>query len=573
MGWPILLKQLRVDFRRNRFFISHFASLGVLGCWLIILIASETSDPNVTPTQIGQKVFNAFVWIQVSVVFVLFPLFSATAFTDERTNRSLDLLLITALQPSEIVWGKFLAAAGYCLMYILATVPLLAISFLFGGVHVSDVLLSYMALIGLTLLISMLGLCVSAAASSNVRATLTVYVILLVVGTVAWFAVIGDVWAALEENGGRTVVEAALDVTGSSGGNGPILVAVFALDVLAIFTCLFLLTTNRVRPSNDDHSSKLRLLTFLYLPLRLFLSLVAACEGAFDPNLAIPTEMLEESVRRTIVFAATLLLLVALVFPTEDANLSRRICDKIRGGRAWASYARLFAPGPFSGFLFAVLTAAIVCAGLFWVFELSYAPHLDVSFRHLVCQSLATLPIYLAAFASLGFLLCAASFVPLYSRLTVTFTWIITLLLPMIFYLGELPDRVYYFYFASPLVLWESLGRGTTELVTSVDDEIRYQLWGYPIISIAGVVFASVTFLNLAIGVWLAKAEGFSVWSYEPRMAKPLAEDFSEKSSRDDGDSAASDRMETGAGETGAGETGAGETGAGETGIVAPGGG
>ena len=73
----------------------------------------------------------------------------------------------------------------------------------------------------------------------------------------------------------------------------------------------------------------------------------------------------------------------------------------------------------------------------------------------------------------------------------------------------------------------------------------------------------SNTFLNLAIGVWLAKAEGFSVWSYEPRMAKPLAEDFSEKSSRDDGDSAASDRMETGAGETGAGETG----------IVAPGGG
>ena len=107
-GWPIILKQLRTDFRKNLFFVTHLISLCVVAAALLIFIGLKSSEIDVTAPQIGVGCFDHFFIVQFLVVLLIFPLFTSTAFSDEKSNLSLDLLLITTLRPSEIVWGKFL---------------------------------------------------------------------------------------------------------------------------------------------------------------------------------------------------------------------------------------------------------------------------------------------------------------------------------------------------------------------------------------------------------------------------------------------------------------------------------
>ena len=209
LGWPILLKQLRTEFRKNRFFYSHFICLAILGGSLFLIITTKASDLSVTPTQVGLAVFNWFWFIQVSVIYWIFPAFSATAFTEKKSNLSLDLLVMTTLSSEEVVSGKFLASSIYCLLYVMATVPLLAISFLFGGVQVEDVLLAYGILIALTLLVSMLSLCVSSCFRSNVGAILCVYALLLFMGGCLLWFVIPPWKVAWEANPNQTVLQTA----------------------------------------------------------------------------------------------------------------------------------------------------------------------------------------------------------------------------------------------------------------------------------------------------------------------------------------------------------------------------
>src|SRR6185369_157312 len=77
-------------------------------------------------------------------------------------------------------------------------------------------------------------------------------------------------------------------------------------------------------------------------------------------------------------------------------------------------------------------------------------------------DALATAPLYLFAFAALGFYLSSLDFSPAYSSLTVSFIFIITLLLPVIFHVGHRPDGIFSFYYLSPITLWMSLGPPST---------------------------------------------------------------------------------------------------------------
>ncbi|MBN1442624.1 MAG: hypothetical protein JXA90_07945, partial [Planctomycetes bacterium] len=330
LGWPILLKQLRTEFRRNRFFYSHFACLACLGAALIFLILTLTgSQPNVTPTQVGQGIFDWFLRIQSLVVLIIFPLFSATAFTEERANLTLDLLLISRLRPAEIVWGKLLASTIYCLMHVMATLPLLAISFLFGGVTVDEVLLAYALLAGGTLLISMASLCISSLFSRSLASTLCVYTLLVAGLIAAWYF-----YPQTEDSAGKATGEVLL--TGllrawNPGGELKWLhVTVWFADATAVFCFLFLVTANRIRPPADDRTSLLRCLTLTYFPLR-----VAAGFFLRFPSIVVQSAVplaarIAADMQALILWSALFLLLATVAFSTEDADVSPRCRKQFR---------------------------------------------------------------------------------------------------------------------------------------------------------------------------------------------------------------------------------------------------
>ncbi|MEM7231971.1 MAG: ABC transporter permease [Planctomycetota bacterium] len=519
-GWPILLKQLRVEFRRNRFLYCHFASLALLAGWLLTIVSTEATNLNVKPTQVGQSIFNSFLNIQTCIVVFLFPLFGATSFTQERANLSLDFLTTSTLSAEEIVWGKFLASGLYCLLYVAATVPLLAISFLFGGVTVSDVLVAYGGLISATVLISMLAICVSSWFKSSVGALITTYSLMLLAAVVIWFVYIVPVDAALADDPNQTTISALKSQFGLKAENRWIFDTVRLFDALAIFFFLFLVAANRVRPAADDHASKFRILALVYFPLRIVGGFYQAFGDHVISNDLMSSEQIDAEMSWLAVFGGIALLVQALVFSTEEADLSNRNRSQFVSWRGIRYPFRVFSPGAFWGSVYALGLTVLCCALLGGLFHFHLADVADEATILWVNEVVLTLPIYVAGFVALGFLLSVSAFTPLYSRLTVSFIFIITVLLPKIFHISLSPDSVYNLYYLSPWVLWSSLEyiQAPPEL-----DEVQYRLFGFHQIDIAKVVFAGLFVLLGLVGLLVAKRSSLPLLRFvgRPQRAEP----------------------------------------------------
>ena len=138
---------------------------------------------------------------------------------------------------------------------------------------------------------------------------------------------------------------------------------------------------------------------------------------------------------------------------------------------------------------------------MFW--ETALAQGADPRLDYLIEQSLRTIPVYASALAALGFLLAACDFTPLYSRLTLFFLFIIALLLPVIFMLSRVEDKVWTFYYLSPITLWASLEEPI------VDDEPKNILHGVPIIHIAQVLFLGLTVSLATAAAAIARRSGY----------------------------------------------------------------
>jgi len=116
----------------------------------------------------------------VFVLLLMGPVFSSGAITIEREQRTLAGLLTSLLTAPQIWWGKFVAALLYLLLLLTSAIPLLALSFAFGGVGPLDLVKA----IGSTILtlasICTIGLWCSATFRRSVHATASCYAIVLV---------------------------------------------------------------------------------------------------------------------------------------------------------------------------------------------------------------------------------------------------------------------------------------------------------------------------------------------------------------------------------------------------------
>ena len=82
----------------------------------------------------------------LQVVF-LAPASTAGAISLEREKQTLDMLVTTPISSLAIVIGKLLSALTYVFLLIVASVPLTAVVFVFGGVGPDDVLRGYVVLL------------------------------------------------------------------------------------------------------------------------------------------------------------------------------------------------------------------------------------------------------------------------------------------------------------------------------------------------------------------------------------------------------------------------------------------
>ncbi|WP_349944860.1 ABC transporter permease subunit [Lacrimispora sp. BS-2] len=133
---------------------------------------------------------NLYVFVAaVEFVMLMFimPALTAGSISGERERQTLDLLLTTTLKPWDIIWGKFTSSFSTMFLMIMSSFPLLAVSFVYGGVMIYDVLLLLLCYLAVALLCGSMGICFSTLFKRSTIATVVSYgvLVLIAAGTYA----------------------------------------------------------------------------------------------------------------------------------------------------------------------------------------------------------------------------------------------------------------------------------------------------------------------------------------------------------------------------------------------------
>jgi ABC-type transport system involved in multi-copper enzyme maturation permease subunit len=151
----IIVKELRGRMRGRRAFIvmTLHVLLLTLFAWMFQRLSEESlagqgfgGQPTYGSASVGRGVFIGLMMLQTLMVAVLAPAATAGAISSEREHQTLELLAVTPISSLAIVLGKLLSALAWVFVLILASIPVTALVFVFGGVAPDDMLRGYAVL-------------------------------------------------------------------------------------------------------------------------------------------------------------------------------------------------------------------------------------------------------------------------------------------------------------------------------------------------------------------------------------------------------------------------------------------
>ncbi len=178
---PIVYKEFRSRMRQRR--ALWFIILPLLGAaGLVLLVSLIVLEENNTADfesrrQVGQAVFIVIIGIQATLAMLIAPAISAGALASEHEHQTYDLLRVTLLSARSLVWGKFVASAAFILLLMLLQLPLLSLTFLFGGIEPAEILVHTSVNLASVLYFCSIGILISSLNRRALPATIGAYVV------------------------------------------------------------------------------------------------------------------------------------------------------------------------------------------------------------------------------------------------------------------------------------------------------------------------------------------------------------------------------------------------------------
>lgn len=196
----IIVKELRGRMRGRRAFIilTIYVLLLAAFAWMFQRINEEAVAGQsgygglvtYASASVGRGVFLGLLMLQTLMVAVLAPAATAGAISSEREHQTLELLAVTPISSLAIVLGKLVSALAWVFVLVLASIPVTALVFVFGGVAPDDVVRGYVVLFATAIGLGSVGIFFSALTRRTGASTGLTFVTMLgmVIGSFFVFA-------------------------------------------------------------------------------------------------------------------------------------------------------------------------------------------------------------------------------------------------------------------------------------------------------------------------------------------------------------------------------------------------
>lgn len=133
---PIVKKDVRVQSRSMRICWGVFTYELILAL-VFFLAMMIIQQENVYSTS---NIYNAMVWLypvlavtQLLILGVVVPVRTASSISGERERQTFDIMMTTGMTPFSIVFGKVMTAIAQSMLFVAASMPTMALSFIIGG--------------------------------------------------------------------------------------------------------------------------------------------------------------------------------------------------------------------------------------------------------------------------------------------------------------------------------------------------------------------------------------------------------------------------------------------------------
>lgn len=177
---PILKKELMVGSRSIKM---PFAIMGV-NAFLTLIVVLVIAVTNMTGVVNGYDysslscLFPILGCVECGLLSLIVPIITSGSISGERERQTLDIMLTTPMSSFSIALGKLGSAMMVVMMYMVSSIPIMAIAFVLGG-------MSWWALFGLIVMLLYLGLYVGSVGifcSSVVKKSIMATVLTIVIG-------------------------------------------------------------------------------------------------------------------------------------------------------------------------------------------------------------------------------------------------------------------------------------------------------------------------------------------------------------------------------------------------------
>ena len=184
---PVLAKELKVKMRSWKaagMIALYLLVLTLVAVFIIINMMRDMSNTSVNK-QAATVTYGFLGTIQFLLIVFIAPALTSGAISGERERQTLDLLLCTKLRPVTIILGKMLSSLSQVILLIIASFPIFATVFVFGGISVANLLELFLFYIAVALLMGSIGIFFSTFIKRTTTSNVVTYgfVLFLLFGT------------------------------------------------------------------------------------------------------------------------------------------------------------------------------------------------------------------------------------------------------------------------------------------------------------------------------------------------------------------------------------------------------
>ncbi len=192
-GNPIFLRVLHGGGRRMRHLLIRLGYLSLL--FLVMLIGLMVVVPSATAAlddlaRSATQVFRFVMIVQLAMICFVAPIFASAAISQEKDSQTYNILLATPLSNAQIVLGSLLSRLFFVLVLLLASVPILSVTMVYGGVTFRQIALSTGVAATTAILTASLAIAISVSRVGTRRTIFSFYlaiaIYLLAVGAVGY---------------------------------------------------------------------------------------------------------------------------------------------------------------------------------------------------------------------------------------------------------------------------------------------------------------------------------------------------------------------------------------------------